>query len=128
MGVQILTIAAFNGRVRDTLALAAAVWGRRCWFGVLVRFRRDEIIVAVVAARSFDVRGLARSAGKAFARIGLRTRHGRAIDIHLLCGFLVRAGDRRVGVRVSDVTWDSRRQEMSVVRLIWNECFDGFLR
>ena len=128
MGVQILTIATFDSRVRDALTLATAVRGCRCWFGVLVRFRRDEIIVAVVAARGFDVRGLARSARLPFARIGLGTRHGWAIDAHLVGGFLVRASDGRVSMGVSDVALNSRWKEMSVIRLIWNERFDGFLR
>ena len=128
VGIQILTVAAFDRRVRDALALATAVRGHRCRFGILVRFRRDEVIVAVVATRGFDVRGLARSARLAFARIGLCTRHGWAIDVHLLGGFLVRAGDGRVSMRVSDVACDSRREEMSVIGLIGNERFDGFLR
>lgn len=128
VGIQILTVATFDCRVRDALALATAVRGCRCRFGILVRFRRDEIIVAVVAARGFDVRGLARSARQAFAWVGLCTRHGWAIDAHLLGGFLVRAGDGRVSMRVSDVACDSRREEMSVIRLIGNERFDGFLR
>lgn len=128
VGIQVLTIAAFDRRVRDSLALATAVRGCRCRFGILVRFRRDEVIVAVVAARSFDVRGLARSAGQAFARVGLCTGHGWAIDAHLLGGFLVRASDRRVCMRVSDVPCDSRREEMGVIGLIGNERFDGFLR
>jgi len=128
MGIQVLTIAAFDRRVRDALALATTVRGCRRRFGVLVRFRRDEIIVTVVATRGFNVRGLARSAGMALDRIGICTRHGWAIDAHLLGGLLVRAGDGRVGVRVSDVALDSRREEMSVIWLIWNERFDGFLR
>ena len=128
VGVQVLTVAAFDRRVRDALALATAVRGCRCRFGILIRFRRDKVIFAVVAARGFDVRGLARSAGQVFARIGLCTRHRWAIDVHLLGGFLVRAGDGRVSMRVSDVACDSRREEMSVVRLIGNECLDGFLR
>jgi hypothetical protein len=98
MRVEVFTIAAFDSRVRDALALATAVRGCRCWFGILVRFRRDEIIITVVAAGGFDVRGLARSAGLAFARISLCTRHGWAIDAHLLGGFLVRACDGRVCV------------------------------
>lgn len=128
MGVQILPIAAFDRRVRDALALATAVRGCRCWFGILGRFRRDEIIVAVVAARGFDDRGLARSAGLAFARIGVCTRHGWTIDVHLIGGFLVRACDGRVSMRVSDVAWASRWEEMSVIWLIWNERLHGFLR
>lgn len=128
VGVQILTIAAFDCRMRDALALATAVRGRRCGLGILVQFRRDEIIVAVVAAGDLDVRGLARSAGMALDRIGICTRHRWAIDAHLLGRFLVRAGDGRVCVRVSDVALDSRREEMSVIWLIWDERFDGFLR
>ena len=114
--------------MRDALALATAVRSRRCRFGILVRFRRDEVIVAVVTARGFDVRGLARSAGLAFARIGLCTRHGWTFHAHLLGGFLVRAGDGRVSMRMSDVACDSRREEVSVIRLIGNKRFDGFLR
>ena len=86
-----------------------------------------SIIVAVVATRGFDVRGLARSARLAFARIGVCTRHGWAIDAHLFGGILARTGDWRMGVRVPGVARDLGWLQVRRCRLIRDERFDGFL-
>lgn len=136
VGVQVFAVAAFDCCVRDALAFAAAVGGvlgvGNCWVGCLgglVGFGGDEIVVAVVATGGFDVRGFAGPAMVvAFDGLGLGTTwHAWAIDTHVVGMFLMRTGDRRMGVWVPGVAWELGRLQVSRSRLIRDERFDRLL-